>query len=149
VAGNDCELVLRSLATMPLRYAAQDASARALASWLQGQRQVMRVLHPALEGSPGHAHWRAQCTAAAGLFSVLLDETYSQPQVDAFVEALRLFRIGYSWAGPVSLAVPYDLRAVRGEDRGGLRGHLVRLSVGFESTDDLQADLAQALAGLP
>ncbi|MDP1900720.1 MAG: cystathionine beta-lyase [Rubrivivax sp.] len=148
VSGNDAELVLRSLATISLRYAAQDQAARALAQWLATRPEITRVLHPALEGAPGHAHWRATCTAAAGLFSVMLDARYSDAQVDAFVDALRLFRIGYSWAGPVSLVVPYDLAEMRGpgaRQREHLRGHLVRFSLGFEAVPDLQADLAQAL----
>jgi cysteine-S-conjugate beta-lyase len=106
---------------------------------------VAQVLHPAIEGSPGHAHWRAHCSAAAGLFSVLFDERFTQDQVHAFVDALKLFRIGYSWAGPISLVVPYDLSAMR-EPGHGLRGHLVRFSVGLEATADLKADLTQAMA---
>jgi len=148
VAGNDAELVLRSLATVALRYAAQDQAARALAQWLATRPEVAGVLHPALSGAPGHAHWRATCTAAAGLFSVLLDARYSAAQVDAFVDALRLFRIGYSWAGPVSLVVPYNLAEMRSpgaRQREHLRGHLVRFSIGFEAVSDLQADLSQAL----
>ncbi|RVU46242.1 cystathionine beta-lyase [Rubrivivax rivuli] len=148
VAGNDAELVLRSLATMPLRYAAQDAAGRALATWLGQRPEVAQVLHPALPGSPGHEHWQRHCTAAAGLFSVMLHERYSTQQVEAFVDALQLFRIGYSWAGPVSLVVPYELTAMRSASAAHqphLHGHLVRFSIGLESVADLQADLAQAL----
>jgi cystathionine beta-lyase len=101
------------------------------------------VLHPALEGSPGHEHWRALCTDAAGLFSVLLDERFTREQVDRFVDGLRLFRIGYSWAGPTSLVVPYDLAAMRSGT--ALRGHLVRFSIGLEEEGALRADLEQAL----
>ena len=144
VAGNDAEMVLRSLPTMALRYAAQDLAARQLAGWLQTQPQVARVLHPALPGSPGHEHWVRHCTQAAGIFSVLLQPHYTQAQVDRFVDALRLFGIGYSWAGPMSLAVPYDLRVMRG-DTSLLKGHLVRLCIGLEAVVDLQTDLAQAL----
>ena len=148
VAGNDAELVLRSLATMPLRYAAQDAAGRALATWLAQRPEVAQVLHPALPGSPGHEHWQRHCTAAAGLFSVMLHERYSTQQVEAFVDALQLFRIGYSWAGPVSLVVPYELAGMRSAaaaQQPHLRGHLVRFSMGLEAVADLQADLAQAL----
>ena len=148
VAGNDAELVLRSLPTMALRFAAQDQAGRALAQWLAARPEVSRVLHPALPGSPGHEHWARHCTAAAGLFSVLLHEHYSVSQVHAFVDSLRLFRIGFSWAGPMSLVVPYELGGMR--DKGhGLQGHLVRFSVGLEAVADLQADLAQALQQLP
>jgi cystathionine beta-lyase len=147
VAANDAEFILRNLPTMALRYHAHDAAARALAAWLGQQAAVTQVLHPALPGAPGHAQWAASCTAAAGLFSVMLDQRLGSAQVDAFVDALRLFKIGYSWGGPVSLVVPYDLAAMR-DDRSALPGHLVRLSIGLEAVADLQADLAQALQQL-
>lgn len=146
VAANDIEFVLRSLPTLALRYAAHDRAARRLAQWWRGRPEVVQVLHPALPGSPGHAHWQAVCgarDAAAGLFSVVFDARYSPRQVDAFVDALTLFRIGYSWAGPVSLVVPYDLASMRATPPWP--GTLVRFSVGLESVDDLIADLAQAL----
>ncbi len=147
VAANDAELVLRSLPSLALRYHAQDRAARELAAWLGTQPAIARVLHPALPDSPGHENWAASCSAAAGLFSVLFDPALTQPQVDRFVEALRLFRIGYSWGGPLSLAMPYDLDAMR-RDRAALPGCLVRLAIGLEAAADLKADLAQALARL-
>jgi cysteine-S-conjugate beta-lyase len=147
VAANDAEFILRNLPSMALRYHAHDAAARTLAAFLGRQPQVTQVLHPALPGSPGHAHWAATCTAAAGLFSVMLDAALPQAKVDAFVDGLRLFKIGYSWGGPVSLVVPYDLDGMRA-DRSALPGHLVRFSIGLESVADLQADLAQALGRL-
>jgi cystathionine beta-lyase len=78
------------------------------------------------------------------LFSILLDPALPSTRVDAFVEALKLFKLGYSWGGPVSLAVPYDLKALRG-DAARHDGHLVRFSIGLEASDDLIADLDQAL----
>ena len=155
VGGNDTETVLRSLPSIDLRYRAHDAGARTLALWMQGRAEVAQVLHPALEGSPGHAHWRALCAAdgseglAAGLFSVVLDTRYSPAQVDVFCDALRLFRLGYSWGGPISLVVPYELKTMRSTWPAHLaRGTVVRFSVGLESVADLQADLAQALEKL-
>jgi cystathionine beta-lyase len=147
VAANDAEFILRALPSMALRYHAHDASARTLAAFMGRQKAVTQLLHPALPGSPGHAHWAATCTAAAGLFSVMLDAALPAAKVDAFVDALRLFKIGYSWGGPTSLVVPYDLGAMRA-DRSALPGHLVRFSIGLEATSDLQADLAQALQRL-
>lgn len=148
IGANDVETVLRSLATLPLRYAAQDAAGRALARWWQAQACIAQVLHPALPGSPGHEHWKALCTRAAGLFSVVFDERVPHERAIAFVDALRLFKLGYSWAGPVSLAVPYDLSLMR--PRPAWKGLLVRFSIGLEAVDDLIADCAQALraAGL-
>ncbi|MFZ2988951.1 PLP-dependent transferase [Ideonella sp.] len=147
VGANDVELVLRSLPSMALRYAAQDASARKIAEWAQAQPQVMRVLHPALPGSPGHAHWASHCSAAAGLLTLEIDARYSQQQVDALVDSLRYFRIGWSWGGPVSLAVPYQAKAMR-KLGTAYEGTLVRLCIGLEATDDLIADLGAALARL-
>jgi len=146
VGANDAEMLLRSLPSLPLRYAAHDRAARQLATWFAARPEVAQVLHPALPGSPGHEHWAALCSGAAGLLSVVFDARYSAAQVDAFVDALKLFRIGYSWGGPVSLAVPYDVSNMR---RGSpYRGALVRFSVGLEAVEDLQADLEQALAAL-
>lgn len=146
VGGNDIELVLRSLPSMVLRYDAQDAAARTLAAWWTKRREVVQVLHPALPGAPGHECWKRLCTRAAGLFSVVFNERYSAAQVHAFVDALRLFKIGYSWAGPVSLAVPYDLKGMR--DEPAYRGTLVRFSVGLEAAADLVHDCQQALPAL-
>ena len=145
VGANDVELLLRSLPTMGLRYTAQDHAARTLAQWFGTQHAVVKVLHPALEGSPGHAHWKAVCTEAAGLFSVVFDARFASEQVDAFVDALRLFKIGYSWAGPVSLVVPYHVQGMRSAP-SPYTGVLVRFSLGFEAVDELVADCAQALA---
>ena len=151
VAANDAETVLRSLPSIDLRYRAHDKTARALAAWWHGQPQCAQLLHPAFEGAPGHAHWRALCERspgtglAAGLFSVMIDARYSQAQVDAFCDSLKLFRIGYSWGGPVSLVVPYDIAAMRQAWPDHLKpGTLVRFSTGLECPQDLILDLHQA-----
>jgi cystathionine beta-lyase len=141
VGANDAEAVLRGLPSLALRYAAQDAAGRRLAAWMAQQPAVGRVLHPALPGSPDHAHWARVARAAAGLFSVRFRDDIASDRIHAFCDALKLFRLGYSWAGPMSLVVPYDLGALR----SGGGGVLVRLSIGLESPDDLEADLAQAL----
>lgn len=143
VGANDVEAVLRALPSLPLRYAAQDAAGLALAQWCARQPQIARVLHPALPGSAGHAHWKQLCTQAAGLFSVQFGAAYTREQVHAFCDALKLFKLGYSWAGPVSLAVPYALEQIR--PGSGQRGTLVRFSLGLEDVRDLQSDIAQAM----
>lgn len=82
---------------------------------------------------------------AAGLFSVLVDPVHDQTRVDAFCDALKLFRLGYSWSGPVSLVVPYELQSMRPVWPAHLaRGTLVRFSVGLEAVADLIQDLEQA-----
>lgn len=153
VGANDAEAVLRSLPSMALRYRAHDETARALALWCLAQPEFVQVLHPALTGSPGHEHWKALCVngpgGAAGLFSVVLDARFSQAQTDAFCDELKLFRLGYSWAGPVSLVVPYDLATMRsGWPNHIAKGTLVRFAAGLEAFEDLRADLARALTFL-
>lgn len=145
VGANDAELVLRGLPSVALRYAAQDQTTRALAGWMQQRPEVAAVLHPALPGSPGHAHWARDATAAACLFSAVFKPELGQPLIDAFCDRLRLFRLGWSWAGPISLCAPYDVPAIR-QRPWPHAGCLVRFAVGLEAAADLQADLEQAMA---
>ncbi len=150
VGANDAEAVLRALPSIALRYRAHDEATRILAQWCQTRPEFAQVLHPALPDSPGHAHWRTLCRqepgGAAGLFSVIFPAQRSQAQVDAFCNALKLFKLGYSWGGPMSLVVPYDLASMRSGWPAHLQqGTLVRFSVGLEAVADLQADLQQAL----
>jgi len=153
VGANDVELLLRSLATMPLRYQAQDKAARILANWCASQSAFSQVLHPALSHAPGHTHWQQLCAApqapeglAAGIFSVVMDERFASAQVDAFCDALRLFKIGYSWGGPMSLVMPYNMATSRARVNAHLkRGRVVRFCIGLEDVQDLQTDIAQAL----
>jgi cysteine-S-conjugate beta-lyase len=144
IGGNDAELVLRGLNSMALRYAAQDAATRELAAWLQTQAQVAAVLHPALPGSPGHDVWKRDCKGAACLMSAVFKPQFTQAQVDKFCDSLKLFKLGYSWAGPMSLCAPYDIPALR-TTPWPHKGGLVRFSVGLEAVADLRADIAQAL----
>ena len=150
VGMNDVEAILRSLPSMALRYRAHDEATRTLALWADSQPEFVQVLHPALPGSPGHAHWKALCVhtfgGAACLFSVMLDARFSRDQTDAFCDALQLFKLGYSWAGPMSLVVPYELESMRMAWPAHIeKGTLVRFSVGLEAVQDLQLDLEQAL----
>ena len=147
VGPNDVELVLRGLQTVALRYAAQDAATRRIAQWALGRPEFVRVMHPATPGSPGHEHWAAQCRAAAGLVSVEFDPGYAPERVERFVDDLRLFGIGWSWAGPMSLAVPYRAGTER-VSGPAYKGSMVRLSIGLEAVEDLIADLEAALEKL-
>ena len=147
VGANDVEAVLRSLPSLPLRYAAHDGATRRFAQWCAGRSEFVRVLHPALPGSPGHEHWAAVCGAAAGLVAVEIDPRHDVPATDAFVDALRLFRLGYSWGGPVSLVVPYRMAGMRRLPTP-YKGTLVRFSIGLEAVEDLIADVSAALKAL-
>ncbi len=150
VGANDIEAVQRGLPSIVLRYQAHDLASRQLALWATTQTAFVQVLHPSLPNSPGHQHWKALCTdaigKAAGMFSVVFDASVPSAQVDAFCDALKLFQLGYSWAGPVSLVVPYDLPSMRSLKSSPIReGVLVRFCIGLEAVQDLQQDLVQAL----
>ena len=144
IAGNDAELVLRGLNSMALRYAAQDAATRELAAWLATRPEIVTVLHPAMPGSPGHEAWKRDCTGAACLLSAVFKPEFTPERVDRFCDSLKLFKIGYSWAGPMSLCAPYDIPALR-TTPWPYKGGLVRFSVGLEAVADLQSDITQAL----
>ncbi|PFH04440.1 cystathionine beta-lyase [Collimonas sp. PA-H2] len=144
VGMDDVYLVLRSLPTMKMRFEAHDAAARNIAGWLKQRPEISRVLHPAFPDCPGHDIWQRDCSGAAGLFSVVFDEHYSEEQTDRFVDSLQLFKIGYSWGGANSLCVPYRIQAMRQNWQG--KGILVRFNIGLEDPQDLIADIEQALA---
>lgn len=146
VGADDAYLVARGLKTLPLRFARHDASARTIAHWCERRSEFIRVLHPALPSSPGHDHWKRDFNGAGGLITVVFDDAVEAGRIDAFVDALRVFRIGYSWGGAVSLAVPYAFDARRTAKLGGRR--LVRFAIGLEHPDDLIADIEQALPSL-
>jgi cysteine-S-conjugate beta-lyase len=146
VSADDCSLILRSLPSMKARFETHDRSALALAQWLKTRPEIAAVLHPALPDCPGHASFKRDFTGAGGLFSVVFEARYSPAQIDAFVEALELFAIGWSWGGAHSLAMPYDIASMRTASQWPHRGTLVRFYVGLEDEADLRADIEQALA---
>jgi cystathionine beta-lyase len=154
VGANDAEMVLRSLASMPLRYKAQDTAARTLAAWCSKQAAFSQVLHPALSSSAGHAHWQELCVTltepeglAAGIFSVVMDARFPAHAVDAFCDSLQLFKLGYSWGGPMSLVMPYNMAAGRARSTSHLQpGRVVRFCIGLENVTDLQNDISRALS---
>ena len=95
--------------------------------------------------------WPKHLARGTGLVSIVLDgDRYSEAQVNAFVDALKLFKIGYSWGGPMSLVMPYGLRGMRqfGPLAGAKNGTLVRFALGLEDVQDLITDLDQAFAAL-
>jgi cystathionine beta-lyase len=139
---DDCSLALRGMKTMAVRLKAVEESALSLARWLRTRPEIERVLHPALDSCPGHAFWRRDFTGSTGLFSIVFKQHYTPDQVRRFVDELQLFEIGYSWGGVTSLAMAYELVSPK---RPAYGHRLVRLYVGLESIDDLQADVEQAL----
>ena len=142
---DDSSLALRGMKTMAVRLRAVEQSALALAQWLSQQPKIELVLHPALPSCPGHEFWKRDFTGSSGLFSIVLDKRFGKEQVIAFVDALRLFKIGYSWGGVNSLVMTYDMQSPK---RPAYGSRLVRLYTGLESIEDLKADVEQALTAI-
>ena len=143
VSPDDCSLALRGLQTLAVRLRAIESATLEVARALANRPEVERVLHPALPSCPGHEFWTRDFLGSSGVFSIVLAEGPDRDAVHAFVDALELFQIGYSWGGTTSLAVAYTIAADRGRPAYGHR--LVRLSIGLESAADLIADLEAAL----
>ncbi len=146
VSPDDASLALRGLKTMAVRLKAIEAAALGLARWLARRPEIELVLHPALASCPGHEIWKRDFTGSSGVFSIVFQRKFSKEKILAFVDALELFEIGYSWAGVTSLALAYDLGGNKSRPDYGDR--IVRLNIGLEDVEDLREDLAQALAGM-
>lgn len=143
-APDDVYQVLRGLRTMGVRLERHQQSALEIARWLEQQPGVARVLHPALEGHPGHDLWKRDFSGASGVFSLVLDGG-GLKQAHAFLNALTIFGLGYSWGGFESLAVHVYL-GDRTIAKGPTDGPVIRLQIGLEDVVDLKADLDRALA---
>ena len=144
VSGEDAYQALRGLRTLATRLDRHGESGLAVARWLADQSEVLRVLHPALPGAPGHAIWARDFSGACGLFGFVL-QPGSPAKVEAFLDALKLFGLGFSWGGFESLAISCDHQLKMRSLAPDFGGPLMRLHVGLENVDDLIADLRQAL----
>jgi cystathionine beta-lyase len=116
-----------------------------MARWLETRPEVLKVLHPALPSHPGHAIWKRDFTGASGLFSIILKPS-PQKAVDALLDTVKLFGMGYSWGGFESLVIPFDCSDYRSATRWAPGGPALRFHIGLESVDDLKADLERGLA---
>jgi cysteine-S-conjugate beta-lyase len=143
---DDVYQVLRGLRTMGVRLERHQKSALDIAQWLEGKRGIARVLHPALPSHPGHAIWKRDFSGSSGLFSIVLAGG-AEPEQLAFLDALEVFGLGYSWGGYESLAVPVFL-GDRVIAKGLYEGPLIRLQIGLEDVEDLKADLERGLAAV-
>ncbi|AZO30798.1 cystathionine beta-lyase [Mesorhizobium sp. M1B.F.Ca.ET.045.04.1.1] len=141
---DDVYQVLRGLRTMGVRLEHHRKSALDIARWLEEQPGVAQVLHPALESHPDHALWKRDFCGSSGIFSIVLKGGV-QRQQHAFLDALTIFGLGYSWGGYESLAVPVFL-GDRTIAKGSYAGPLIRLQIGLEDVEDLKADIQRGLA---
>lgn len=142
---DDVFLALRGVRTLGVRLAQHHRSGLEMARWLAARPEVIDVLHPALESHPGHAIWKRDFTGASGLFSIVL-QPRPQAAVDAMLDTLTLFGMGYSWGGFESLAIPFDCASYRTATRWAPGGPTLRLHIGLENVEDLKADLERGFA---
>jgi len=137
---DDVFLALRGLRTLAVRLAQHHRSALEMARWLATRPEVVRVLHPALESDPGHTIWKRDFTGASGLFSIVLKPA-PQQAVDALLDAVTLFGMGFSWGGFESLVIPFDCTPYRSATKWAPGGPTLRLHIGLENVEDLKSDL--------
>ena len=147
VGPDDIYLGLRGLRTLGVRLARHQQSALAIARWLAARPEVLRMLHPALESNPGHAIWRRDFSGASGLFSVVLKPA-PDAAVRAFLNALTLFGMGFSWGGYESLVICFDCADYRTATTWAPGGPTLRFHIGLEDVGDLTADLERGFAAL-
>jgi cystathionine beta-lyase len=144
---DDVFLAIRGLRTLAVRLAQHHRSGLEMAQWLARRPEVLRVLHPALESDPGHAIWKRDFTGASGLFGVVL-KPVPTASVDAMLDTLKLFGMGYSWGGFESLIIPFDCTNYRTATQWAPGGPTLRLHIGLENVEDLKADLIRGFEAL-
>ncbi|WP_411035437.1 cystathionine beta-lyase [Shinella sp. BYT-45] len=145
---DDAYQVLRGLRTMGVRLERHQESALELARWLEGVDDVARVLHPALPSFPGHDLWKRDFKGASGIFSIVLEggaPERHKAKAHAFLDALGIFGLGYSWGGFECLAVHVNL-SDRRVAKGPEEGPVLRLQIGLEDVKDIKADIERGLA---
>jgi cysteine-S-conjugate beta-lyase len=145
VSPDDAFAMLRGLRTLGTRLDRHGKTGLALAAWLRNRPEVAQVLHPALPGAPGNDLWKRDFSGACGLFSFVLNPG-APKAVDAFLDALELFGLGYSWGGFESLAIPCDPQFACRLNPPKFAGPVIRLHAGLEDAGDLMGDLDRALA---
>ena len=149
LAPDDAYTALRGLRTLPTRMKQHERCAYLLANWLAERPEVHAVLHPGLESHPDHALWKRDFDGANGLFGVLLT-AMDNTKLDAFLEALKLFKMGFSWGGFESLLIPCDeqLKRLKSDGIHHRPGPLLRIHAGLEDPGDLIADLDHAFLAM-
>ena len=151
VSGDDTAQIQRSLAHMSLRYEQQSKSAITVLDCLKQQPQFSQVLHPSNPDAAGYQFWTEICSTgkSAGLVSVIFKPEYDLTAIRKFCDSLTLFKLGFSWGGPISLVMLYDLKQMRELKNTHLQqGLLVRFCIGLEHSEDLIQDIQNALKQL-
>ena len=142
---DDMYLAYRGLKTLDVRLERHMRNASTVAEWLRSRPEVEDVLYPALSNAQGHSLWRRDFTGASGLFSVVLKPVAEKP-LEAMLDSLSLFGMGYSWGGYESLVVPF--KPHRTASTWKHEGYSLRFHIGLENPQDLIDDLTAGFAQL-
>jgi cystathionine beta-lyase len=142
VSPDDCSLALRGLQTLGVRLAQLEKSTLEVAKWLKARPEISLVLHPAFPDCPGHDIWKRDFTGSASVFSIVFSDSWKPDRIMRFVDALTLFKIGYSWGGVTSLVMAYESLGRQTRNYGR---QLIRFNIGLEEPQDLINDLEQAM----
>ncbi len=140
VAPDDHYLALRGLRTMAIRLKKSEENGLKIARWIETQKEVKAMLHPALESHPQHHLWKRDFTGSCGLFSFLIDGNISNEAVDDMVDNLQYYGIGASWGGCKSL-ITEDKYTRSVSPRAD--GRLLRIYTGIEDAQDLLSDIQE------
>lgn len=147
VSPDDASLVLRGFETLGVRLRHSERVALEFARRLATHSLVDKVLHPALETSPGHAIWKRDFLGSSGVFSIVFNKAVSD-RVSAALDAFRLFAIGASWGGTRSLVAPMPVARHRSVTPWTRPDVVLRLSIGLEDEAELWADIERFLQAL-
>ncbi|AUQ23898.1 cystathionine beta-lyase [Dickeya zeae] len=137
-------LASRGLRTLGVRLQQHQENGLRVARWLAQRPEVATVNHPALPSCKGHEFFVRDFSGSNGLFSFVLKDTLSREQLAHYLDHFSHFRMAYSWGGFESLILanqPQELAAIRPAGGVDVTGTLVRLHIGLEDCDDLEADL--------
>ena len=147
VSPDVCYLALRGVRTLSVRIEEHQKNAIEVANWLNKRPEVETVLHPAFPSCPGHEIWQRDFIGSSGLFSIVLKD-FSMEQVNAMLNDMDYFAMGFSWGGYESLIVPCDPTKLRSATKWNASGPLLRIHVGQEDVQDLIQDLERGLSRL-
>ncbi|MCH9704717.1 MAG: O-succinylhomoserine sulfhydrylase [Proteobacteria bacterium] len=143
-------VISKSLETLPLRIKAHSATALQIAQWLEQQPAITKVWHTALPSHPAHTlAMQQQAGLGGGLITCCLSG--GKEAAWRFMDALRLFSITANFGDAKSIvahpaSTTHSRLTAAEQAEIGLDDSIVRLSIGLEAAEDLQADIEQALA---